>query len=404
MTQPQSQTYTTSWVQSITEVPQDYWDVLAEPLRTPFLEWEWLRLLEASGSVSAQVGWLPLHLLVKQGQRLVAAAPLYLKGHSEGEFVFDHMWAHVAREMDIRYFPKMVGMSPFTPVGGYRFLVGPDEDRDVLQPLMLEALDGLCRANGFSCVSLNFVDSGWRKAMESLGFHTWVHQGYLWENRGYGSFEEYLRVFKTGQRRNIRRERAALRRAGVKVRIVEGGDITRRDMERLYDLYVSTNEKFGEWSCKYLEPSFFPMLLEEYGHRLLLVKAHRDDDPDAVLGMAFLVRKGEHLYGRYWGCFEHVEFLHFELCYYSPVEWALENGIRWYDPGMGGDHKMRRGFEYVPNYSLHRFFDPRLDHVFKQNIPMVNAFERERMAEGNSKVPFAKRRRTKARILGDKYK
>ncbi|MBW2483583.1 MAG: N-acetyltransferase, partial [Deltaproteobacteria bacterium] len=192
MGQGPTSAYTLSWIQNIAEIHRDEWDALAKPLPTPFLEWDWLRLMERSGSTTAKNGWLPYHLTVRRGPDLVAAAPMYIKGHSAGEFVFDHVWADVATRLGIAYYPKIVGMSPFTPMSGYRFLIAPGEDAAGLTAAMSDAIDQLCRRHNLSGSSFLFVEPQWRDEILEMGYFGWQHQSYSWFNRGYETFDDYL--------------------------------------------------------------------------------------------------------------------------------------------------------------------------------------------------------------------
>ncbi len=201
-----TRTYTIRWHQSLSEIDRSAWDLLAESIETPFLEWGWLNLMETSGSITRQTGWLPCHLTVWDGERLVGAAPLYVKTHSTGEFVFDHAWADVSERMGIRYYPKLVGMSPVTPVSGYCFLVSPDLEPMGLTRLMTDEIQRFCMDNGISGCSFLFVDPKWRPLVSRYGFTAWFHQGFVWRNRGCRTFDAYLSLFNTNQRRNIRRE------------------------------------------------------------------------------------------------------------------------------------------------------------------------------------------------------
>jgi len=381
----------TEWKRSIADLPHEAWDALAAPLATPVLEWEWLHRLEASGSVRPETGWLPLHLAVWRGQELVGAAPLYVKGHSEGEFVWDYAWAEVASRLRLRYYPKLVGMSPATPVPGYRFLIAPGEDEERLTEAMLEAIDGLVQSNNLSGVSFNYVDPAWQARLEARGFLAWRHQSFEWQNEGFGSFEDYLARFDKNQRRNVRRERLATAGEGVRLQTFTGDAITLPLLERMVGFYESTNDQFGPWAARYLTPEFFPSLHERFRHRLLVVAAYREGEADP-LGMSFLLYKGEGLYGRYWGAREAVDCLHFNACYYTPIEWAIAHGVRRFDPGIGSEHKLRRGFRAVPNHSLHRFRDPQLQGIMARHLGAINREEQERIDELNTGLPFAERR------------
>ena len=384
--------YRLEWIRDISDVPKEAWNALALALDTPILEWEWLHRMEASGSMRPETGWLPIHLTVWRGAELVGAAALYVKGHSEGEFVWDFIWADVAGRLEIPYYPKMVGMSPATPVSGYRFLVAPGEEEELLSAAMVEAIDGLCRRNNMAGLSFNYVDPQWLQVMEDLGFVAWKHQSYLWENPGFTSFEDYLWSFDKNQRRNIRRERKKLSEQNLTIKPFSGERITLELLEKMYRFYERTNAQFGPWAAKYLNREFFTGLFDDYRHRILLLGAcDRENDGDPV-GMSFLLRKGEQLYGRYWGSTGHYDSLHFNACYYGPIEWAIANGVRRFDPGIGSSHKVRRGFQAISNWSLHRFYDPNLARIMAQHIGEINRMEQERIDSLNQAVPFAENR------------
>jgi predicted N-acyltransferase len=314
---------------------------------------------------------------------------MYVKGHSAGEFVFDHVWADVAERMGIKYYPKLVGMSPFTPMSGYRFLIAAGENELELTAVMVAEIDRLCRRYNMSGSSFLFVDPQWHRDMLDHGFCAWRHQSYAWQNQGYKNFDEYLTMFNSNQRRNIKRERKALEKQGVFVKTFTGQDIPRNFFSLMYSYYERTNEKFGPWGCKYLTNSFFEGLYHHYSHRLLVVAAFEKSDPSSPLGMSLLVTKGDQLYGRYWGCSRPVSSLHFNACYYAPIEWAIANGIHRFDPGAGGAHKIRRGFTAISNHSLHRFYDPGLVRIMQAHIDEINRLEQEQIDALNHELPFA---------------
>ena len=391
MSQPHQLSQAAVWIKSITEVDQKQWDRLAKPMTTPFLEWEWLRQLEISKSTTAESGWLPHHLTIWSDKRLMAAAPLYVKTHSAGEFVFDHAWADVARRLGISYYPKLVGMSPFTPMIGYRFLIASGTDEERLTRQMLVAIEQFCRQYGISGCSFLFVDPHWRQTMINQGFISWLHQSFSWQNAGFRSFDDYLAIFNSNQRRNIKRERRAIAEQGIDLKTFAGNDIPPDLFSAIFPFYEKTNDKFGPWSCKYLKRPFFDGLADGFRRRMLFVAAYDRTHPDSPVGLSLLVRKRDGLYGRYWGCSNEINHLHFNACYYSPIEWAIANGIRRFDPGMGGYHKIRRGFTAVGNYSLHRFFDQRLERVMLAHIEEINQLEQEHIDELNAALPFARK-------------
>jgi hypothetical protein len=321
---------------------------------------------------------------------LVAAAPLYIKGHSAGEFVFDHAWADMATRLGIAYYPKLVGMSPFTPMRGYRFLVAPGEDEAALTDIMLDEIDRFCLRYQLSGCSFHFVDPHWQTLIAHPRFSGWVHQSYTWQNLRFKTFEDYLTCFNANQRRNVKRERRAMEKQGISLQVTFGEQIPHAYIPVMYDYYVRTNEKFGPWGCKYLNPSFFEGLYRHYRHRLVLVSAFNGKQDQGIpVGMSLLVTKGSRLYGRYWGCAEPIKDLHFNTCYYTPIEWAIARGIDSFDPGAGGPHKLRRGFSAVPNHSLHRFVNPRLRTIMRSHIDEINRLEQAQIDTLNQAIPFA---------------
>lgn len=381
--------YSVRWVNKIATVSQDQWDALALPLNTPFFEWAWLENMESSGSATSKAGWLPNHLTVWKDDRLVAAAPLYLKGHSYGEFVFDHQWADLARRLGIEYYPKLLGMSPFTPAEGYRFLVDPNEDERFLTKLMVSEIDHFCDRHNISGCNFLYVDPDWRPLMEELGYTSWLHHSFVWQNQNFQTFDDYLKAFNANQRRNIKRERKAIAKAGLEMEIMNGEDIPKSFFSQMYDFYSDTCDKFGWWGSKYLTRRFFEQLYPSFSHRVVFVAAYDRERSQDPVGMSFCLTKGNRLYGRYWGSVQEFDCLHFNACYYSPIEWAIANRIELFDPGAGGRHKKRRGFPAYPNHSLHRFYNDRLSQILRGYIDEINRMEQQEIDAINSDLPFS---------------
>jgi uncharacterized protein len=380
--------YSVAWINKFSEIPQLAWDALALPLKTPFLEWEWLNNMEMSGSATARSGWLPNHLTVWRDRELIAAAPLYIKGHSYGEFVFDHQWADLADRLGIQYYPKLLGMSPFTPAEGYRFLIAPGEDEDEITELMVNAIDHFCSRNRISGCNFLYADPEWRSTMERHGFSTWLHHSFIWSNQNYQTFDDYLNAFNANQRRNIKRERKAVVNAGLEFKTFTGDDIPKSLFSLMYNFYSDTCDKFGWWGSKYLTKKFFEQLYPKYRDRVVFFAAFPEGDQKHPIGMSFCLTKGDQLYGRYWGCLQEIDCLHFEACYYSPIEWSINHGIQSFDPGAGGRHKKRRGFPATPNYSLHRFYNSRLSQILRTHIGQINDLEQQEIDAINQELPF----------------
>ena len=380
--------YSVNWINRIDEVPQMAWDMLALPLKTPFLEWAWLHNMETSGSVGAKAGWLPNHLTIWRDRTLIAAAPLYIKGHSYGEFVFDHQWADLAARLGIQYYPKMLGMSPFTPAEGYRFLIAPGEDEDEITELMIGAIDHFCVRHRISGCNFLYVDPEWRPVMERHGFTTWLHHSYIWQNQGFQTFDDYLSSFNANQRRNIKRERKAVSQSGLRLEPMTGEQISKSMLGQVYEFYADTCDKFGWWGSKYLTRRFFEQLSPDYCHRVVLFGVYSEANDQHPIGMSFCLTKGDRLYGRYWGATQDFDNLHFETCYYKPIEWAINNNIQLFDPGAGGRHKKRRGFPATPNHSLHRFYNNKLTQILHAYIEEINEMEQQEMDAINQGLPF----------------
>ena len=398
MIQQSKPQYSLAWISKIAKVPKSEWDALAQPLKTPFLEWDWLHNIETSGSVGGRSGWLPQHLTVWRDRQLIAAAPLYIKGHSQGEFVFDHQWAEVAYRLGIEYYPKLLGMSPFTPAEGYRFLIAPGEDEDQITGMMVSEIDYFCDRHNISGCHFLYVDPEWHPIIKRNGFLNWLHHSYIWENQGYQTFDDYLKVFNANQRRNIKRERKAVGKAGLQMQTLTGDDIPKALFSKMYNFYENTCDKFGWWGSKYLTKRFFELLHHNFRHRVLFVAGYREEDDRFPVGMSFCITKGDRLYGRYWGSSNEIDCLHFDACYYAPIEWAIEHGINSFDPGAGGRHKKRRGFPATPNHSMHRFYHNHLSKIFSSYIDQVNEIEQLEMDRINEDLPFSQENKLEFRI------
>lgn len=350
------------------------WDALVGD-GSPFLEHAFLAGLEQEGCAVPRAGWAPRPVLVRDPDgSLVAGAPGWLKAHSMGEFVYDHGWANAAERAGHRYYPKLIAAVPFTPVTGSRLLVRPDQDAPARRRQLLE---GLARAaTGATALHLLFDPEDESAWAESVGLFSRLQYQFHWNNAGYTTFDDWLRdAFDSDRRNTIRRERKEVARS-VTLEVIEGPDPAIVDV--LYGFYTSTCRQFGPWGHVYLTRKFFRHLAEAWSHRLHAVVARRDG---VVVAGAFNVRKGDRLYGRYWGCSETIRFLHFEVCYYAPVAWCIERGLQTFEPGHGGEHKYRRGFLPVITRSSHRFVDPRLNAAFEQHARQEAAIVRAEVAQ-----------------------
>lgn len=336
-------------VKEISSLPSQAWDALVGEDETPFLEWDWLAALEATGCVTPEKGWAPHHVVVEREGRLIGACPLYLKGHSEGEFIFDYEWAYAADNASIDYYPKLLVAVPFTPVNGVRFLTAPGEDRIELIRVMGQVLVQICDQNGLSSVHINFCQDDEIAALKPLGYLERLGLQYHWENRGYGEFEDYLADFRSKRRTKIRRERREMTDLGIVIRARVGDEISEALVSTMYRLYAEHVDKL-HWGRRYLNEAFFERIVERFRRNLCFITAESDG---RVIAGTFNVQKAGVFYGRYWGAFEEVKHLHFNVCYYAAVEHCITHGLQRMEPGAGGDFKQLRGFDPRPTRSLH---------------------------------------------------
>jgi uncharacterized protein len=336
-------------------VPREAWNALVGT-ESPFLEWEWLASLEEAGALGAEKGWLARPLVAREGGRLVAACPLYVKGHSEGEFVFDHAWADAAHRAGIRYYPKLLVGVPFTPVGGARILTAPGVERGAWISRMSAALRELCARHDLSGVHVNFCRDDELEALGEHGFLTRLGFQYHWQSHGYGSFEDYLGALRHKRRNQVRRELRAVADEGIEIETRVGDEIPDAWFGAMYRFYRATIDE-NPWGRLYLSAGFFELLRQRFRRRLCFVVARRG--PRLVAG-AFNVQKGDALYGRYWGTEEPVRNLHFAVCYYAGIAHCIRAGLRRFEPGAGGSYKQVRGFDACPTRSAHFLADARL--------------------------------------------
>jgi predicted N-acyltransferase len=342
-------------LEGVAGVPREEWNALVAG-ESPFLEWEWLASLEEAGCVGARLGWQPRPLLLREQGRLVAACPLYLKQHSEGEFVFDWGWADAAQRAGIDYYPKLLVGVPFTPVTGARFLTAPGTDRARAIALLGAGLRELCDANRLSSVHVNFCLPEERDALSGDGYLLRVGLQYHWHNAGYTSFDDYLGRLRSKRRNQVKRERRGVREQGIQIEVLRGDAIGNALFEPMFHCYRSTVDAHY-YGRRYLNRAFFELLRERFRDRLCFVVARRGD---AIIAGTTNVVKGDALYGRYWGALEPVRYLHFDVCYYAAIEHCIEAGLARFEPGAGGDYKFLRGFDAQPTYSLHYLADARL--------------------------------------------
>jgi predicted N-acyltransferase len=338
----------------IRRVSAEAWDALVGD-DSPFLEWAWLASLEESGAASAASGWTPRHLTLWDGERLVAACPVYEKMHSMGEFVFDQSWATAARRAGIPYYPKLVVGVPMTPITGARILARPEERNEAVAAFA-GVLEGRCTAGEFSSVHVNFCRREEVAELQARGWLLRTGLQYHWTNAGFGSFDDYLASLRSKRRNQVRRERREVAAAGVEIAVLGGRDIPDELFPEMYALYARTVDALP-WGQRYLNLRFFELVRDRFRDRLAFVVARQGG---RAIGGTFNVVKGDTFYGRYWGARSGLRHLHFEVCYYAGIEHCIARGLRRFEPGAGGEFKHLRGFDAVETASMHWLAHPGL--------------------------------------------
>ena len=333
-------------IASISEVDADLWNRLANPNAAsfnPFVSHEFLSAVEQSKSVSPEAGWAPMHLIVEEAGAVTGVAPLYVKGHSQGEYVFDHHWADAYARAGGDYYPKLVCAAPFTPVPGPRLLAASSSARQTLAIALRRVTEQL----GASSAHVNFITEADKAALCDAGFMPRMGEQFHWFNRGYKDFDDFLSALASRKRKAVKRERREAN-DGLQIKRLRGDDITERHWDAFWLFYQDTGAR--KWGYPYLTRTFFRIIADTMADNLLLIVAERDGEP--IAGALNFIG-GDALFGRYWGCSEDVPFLHFEICYHQAVEFAIEHGLQRVEAGAQGQHKIARGYEPVPTWSAH---------------------------------------------------
>lgn len=335
------------------------WDALLEPHFVPHMRWAFLDALEATGCVRAEHGWLPQHVSLHRGGKLIGLAPAYVKGNSEGEFVFDHSWARFCEEnLRVDYFPKLIVAVPFTPATGPRVLHAPEIGAEEVHMALGQGLQRLIDAAGLSSGHVLFVTESSAQQLESAGLSRRFGVQYHWKNAGYTNFDDFLSRFTAKRRHQIRRERRELSEQGIELLTLSGGELGSDDIDHVYEFYCTTVDKHF-YGRRYLNREFFHEICARMPDQIMVVLA-REKGAQKPLAGAFNLVSDRALFGRYWGAREERPFLHFNVCYYAGIEACIERGLDYFEPGAGGEHKHARGFESTLTHSVHYLRDPRL--------------------------------------------
>ena len=331
---------------TIAEIPAADWDACAGA-ENPFVSHAFLSALEDSGSADRREGWLAQHAVLRaEDRRVVAVAPMYAKSHSYGEYVFDHGWANALERAGGNYYPKLLVAVPFSPVPGPRLLRRPGTGVPV--SAFASAFEQACRSLDLSSVHVNFCSEEEWQELGEAGWLQRVGMQFHWENLGYTSFDDFLGALSSRKRKVLRRERRDANAAGLTFQALSGADLTEAHWDAFYRFYTSTVDR--KWGGAYLTRRFFSLLSERLGDKVVLMLAAKDGKP--VAG-ALNIAGAEALYGRNWGCRGDWPFLHFELCYYRAIDWAIAHGLPRVEAGAQGRHKIQRGYLPKPTYSAH---------------------------------------------------
>lgn len=359
-------TYSLSVASSLEEVSEAQWQALADG--NPFVSYRFLRLLQATGCASSKTGWNPQFLFLRRGDELVAAAPCYLKTHSRGEFVFDQSWAQAFAEHGLAYYPKLLIASPFTPVQGPRLLAREAEARLTLA----RAISQLCAATETSSAHVLFCEEEDRAALVDAGFMVREAVQFHWSNEGYETTDDFLARLSHDKRKKLRQDSKYVAAAGITYQWLEGEDLRDQHLRFFFDCYVNTYRE--HWSNPYLTFEFFQRAHAERALHFVLMLGSRGDQPVAC---ALNVLGQQALFGRYWGTTEFCKGLHFETCYMQSIAYCINRGIKVFEGGAQGEHKMARGLMPVKTYSAHWVADRRFASAIEDFLSReVHAVER----------------------------
>ena len=385
-------------VSSVSQIPAEEWNACANPLvgiessregctspYNPFVSHAFFSALEASGSAIPRIGWGPRHLLARRDGVIAGIVPCYLKSHSQGEYVFDRGWADAYERAGGSYYPKLQASVPFTPATGPRLLVRPDMDQDEIRGALAKGLIALCQATEASSVHVTFAREAEWKFLADHGFLQRTDQQFHWHNQDYRSFDDFLATLNSRHRKAIKRERREAVGSDITIHALNGSDITEEAWDAFFAFYMETGSR--KWGRPYLTRSFFSLIGETMSKDVLLVMARRNN---RWIAGAINFIGSEVLFGRNWGAIEHHPFLHFEVCYYQAIDYAITRGLKTVEAGAQGEHKIARGYLPQTTYSAHFIADPSLRHAIKDYLKRERAYVAEMGRELTESGPFRK--------------
>ncbi|MEQ1636847.1 MAG: GNAT family N-acetyltransferase [Methylococcales bacterium] len=371
-------------ISSITEIKAEPWNQLAGT-DYPFLRHEFLTALEQSGVVTKTTGWQPQHLLLYAETELIAACPLYLKFHSQGEFVFDHQWANAYQQHGLDYYPKALTAVPFTPCQGQRILIKTALDETAVLELFIDALKQQLIDLKLSSWHCLFSTPSQTEQLRALGLMVREGVQFQWFNRGYRDFQDYIDSFTSRKRKTTLRERQQVKNQGIAFLTLNGQSVSEAQWQVFFQFYQMTYLKHG--MPGYLNLDFFKQIAQSMPEQILLIFAVKDQ---RYIGAALSFIGNDTLYGRYWGCFEEYQFLHFEACYYQGLDYCIAHGLTRFDSGAQGEHKIARGFEPVTTYSAHWIQHPEFAEAIAQFLEREKSTIQQYKADTTVLLPFKK--------------
>lgn len=382
-------------VPSILEIPAPEWDACANPddqaisqgtPYNPFISYDFLSSLELSKSAVARAGWQPQHLLIENGDGTAAAvAPTYLKAHSRGEYVFDRGWAEAYERAGGNYYPKVQVSVPFTPATGRRLLVRPGPQADEMRTALAAGLIALCRERDASSAHVTFMPEAEWEHLGQQGFLLRTDRQFHWHNAGYACFDDFLGALAARKRKAIRRERRDALASGVTLHWLTGSDLTESMWDTFFAFYMETGSR--KWGRPYLTREFYSLVGERMADRILLVMAKR---AGRWIAGAINFIGSDTLFGRHWGACEHHPFLHFEVCYYQAIEYAIAHKLACVEAGAQGEHKLMRGYLPATTHSAHYIADPALRHAIADYLKRERAYVDADVEELAGYAPFRK--------------
>ena len=388
-------------VPSVSDIRAAEWDACANPLvlatvaadscvnskpaYNPFVSHAFFSACEASGSATARTGWAPRHLIAKVGGTVVGIVPCYLKSHSQGEYVFDRGWADAYERAGGRYYPKLQASVPFTPATGPRLLIRGGIDQDQIGTALASGLVALCGVTKASSAHVTFAREAEWKFLGQHGFLRRTDQQFHWRNQGFASFDDFLATLNSRHRKAIKRERREAVANGITIHCLTGSDITEDAWDAFFAFYMETGSR--KWGRPYLTRSFFALVGETMAEDVLLVMARRNN---RWIAGAINFIGSDTLFGRNWGAIEHHPFLHFEVCYYQAIDFAIQRGLKIVEAGAQGEHKIARGYLPQTTYSAHYIADPDLRRAISDYLKRERAYVAEAGRELSEAGPFRK--------------